>query len=427
MAAISGDLSVMTLPDLLQWAGLNRKSGVLELEHNMRRRRITFREGRIVSCSADDPQLLLGQQLLSRGMIDQETLREALTRQESTGQFLGVILKELGAVGEGDVERLLESKAREAVLGLFEWTDAVFRFFDGGPPDPYAADVDLAADELLLEGVRRRDELERIRKTLSGSVVLQQTGESVPEKVLSSPMATRILEAVDGKRTLAEILLYSHASEFLAIQLLFRLLQRGVLEKAGIGLEDPERPTLLDVGERGVFGAIGAHEDGEEPDELDEPIDEMDAPAAAMDGRAPAETSGTAPGQIDRAAFHTARGEHSDALRILNACYAEDPGNAYLRYLVEKAEDAFVEQAELGGLLASSIPIVGALDAEAEAALNPTEHFLLGMIDGKTDVQSILWVAPLREKVVLITLEQMRVKGMISLREIVVVEAPPKK
>jgi len=425
MAAISGDLSVMTLPDLLQWAGLNRKSGILELERSKYRRRITFRQGRIVSCSADDPQFLLGQQLLSRGMIDQETLREALTRQEKSAQFLGVILAELGAVDVRDVEWLLESKARESVLGLFEWTDAVFRFFEGGPPDPYAADVDLAVDEILLEGVRRRDELERMRQTLSGSIVLKQTSVSIPEKVRSSPMATKILEAVDGKRTLAEILLYSHASEFLAIQLLFRLLQRGVVEKVGIGLEDPERPTLLDVGQRGAKTTFGVQDAGDEPDGLDEPIDEMDAPVVSSARAVSTGPTGVAAGRIDRAAFHTARGEHAEALRILNGCYADDPGNAYLRYLVEKAEDSFVEQAELGGLLASSVPVAGILDSETEAALNPTEHFLLGMIDGKTNVQSILWVAPLREKVILMTLEQMRVKGWISLLETVVVEAPP--
>ena len=78
--AISGDLKTMPLVELLQWAGGNGKTGVLELERNQVSKRIAFREGRVVGCSSDDPAKLLGRFLISRGKIGDRTLRLAMRR-----------------------------------------------------------------------------------------------------------------------------------------------------------------------------------------------------------------------------------------------------------------------------------------------------------------------------------------------------------
>ena len=52
----------------------------------------------------------------------------------------------------------------------------------------------------------------------------------------------------------------------------------------------------------------------------------------------------------------------------------------------------------------------------------PEESFLLSLVDGSTDIQSILWLAPMREVDVLIFLRRMAKKNMIELAEPI---APP--
>ena len=101
--AIYGDLSTMGLADLLQWAAMNEKTGVLEIERHKISRRIEFRKGWIGACSSDDPPSMLGQFLLSRGKITEEALREALARQEVTHENLGVILVHMGKLGASDL------------------------------------------------------------------------------------------------------------------------------------------------------------------------------------------------------------------------------------------------------------------------------------------------------------------------------------
>ena len=99
---VFGSLSTMALPDLLQWAALTQKTGVLEIERNRICRGIEFRKGYIGACSSDDPANRIGQVLLSRGKITEKSLKEALARQESEGANLCVILIEMGAMTQQD-------------------------------------------------------------------------------------------------------------------------------------------------------------------------------------------------------------------------------------------------------------------------------------------------------------------------------------
>jgi len=102
---VYGDLNTMSLSDLLQWASMNRKTGVLELERNKICRRIEFRNGWIGACSSDDPPARIGQFLLSRGKISEQQLQDALSRQEVMGQNLGMILLEMGAITQQELKR----------------------------------------------------------------------------------------------------------------------------------------------------------------------------------------------------------------------------------------------------------------------------------------------------------------------------------
>ena len=150
--ALQGNLSTMSLSDLLRWAGANRETGVLELERNKVRKRIAFREGRIVACSSDDPSSLIGQFLLARGRITKEQLSEALGNQEQSGKTLGEILLEAGAITHEELATEVAAKAEENIYGLFDWIDAFFRYDEKAAPDPNIIEVDFSVDEIVDKG-----------------------------------------------------------------------------------------------------------------------------------------------------------------------------------------------------------------------------------------------------------------------------------
>jgi len=388
--AISGDLSTMSLPDLLQWAGMNRKTGTLELTRNNYSRRIVFEVGRIVACSSDYPPFLLGQFLIARGKITRNQLREALERQEETGRFLGECLGEMDLVGPEEIQSLLAAKARESIYGVFEWDDATFRFDEKVSTGHHTTEVDLGVEEVLLEGVHRRDELQRVRDVFrSSGVVLERTGKQIPRGVRNHPLAGRLVDLVDGERSLAEVLLHTHASEYRVIHFLFTLYDLEVLRIKAERLQRSHVPTLLDI----------------------PPEDER---TAGEPSHAPA-AGGSLKSGIEMARQLIAKQEHESALQILNACYGANPGESYLRELIEETETAYLELERQRGLNPTKIPVVQ--EAQPGQAIQPTEQFLLGLIDGETDIKSLLWLAPMREVNVIVTLRHLIDGGRIELRD----------
>ena len=409
--AVHGHLHSMSLPDLLHWVSANAKSGVLELERNKICRRIVVEDGRIRACSSNDPPSRIGQFLLSRGLITQEELRDALERHEVTGKNLGTTLSEMGVIDDEQILTQIAAKAEENIYGLFDWVDAVFRFDETAAEDAHCIQVDLDVEEVLVEGHKRHEQLCRIREVFPGpGVVLARTETPIPAEVSASPMAARILESINGERTLAEVLLCAHASEYLVIKFLFMLHQRGIVDAAGMR-EVPDGDSILSC------------------ELVDDPLPELAVDSATRDAAPPAPEGDSTvdpdrlsrypelAADIDLASQLMRDEEFGPALQVLNSCYRAHPGDGYLRHLVLRCETSYLDRVRREDIPPTTIPTKRiAEDDLAGVNLQPADLFLLGMIDGESDVKSILWVAPMREVDIFLALQRLRDQGLIELR-----------
>lgn len=381
---VAGDLASMSLPDLLQWLGQARKTGTLTLERVRARKRIFFRDGRVVGCTTDNaPADLLGQFLLARGRISEEVLRRALDRQRESGRLLGEVLVEMGAASYEEMTRLLRQKAEEAIFDLFDWQEGSFVFSDSEPPPDRLFPVDLRVEDVLLRGAERCDEMRRIRSALPDpGIVLRHTDTLPPPQILRNRTAWRIYLSIDGRRTVAEILLHAHGSEFLVTKFLFELLRNGLVE-----IVEARRPA------------------SSEP-----------SSAASQD---PAPALGPAPAGLDSLRKLLEAGRLEEALDGLEAAHRSNPANEAIRSLLAEAEVAFVEKAYKHYLPPSRIPVpVRPPESLTGESLSPQEFFLLSRMDGSWDVRSILQIAPIREVEALRALKRLRERGLIELREV---------
>lgn len=415
---VFGDLSTMSLCDLLQWAGVNHKTGVLELERNKISRRIEFRKGRIGACSSDDPPSLLGQFLLARGKIDRDQLREALARQQDSHENLGLILHGMGCLSKRELAQLVKAKAEETIQGLFDWEDAIFRFHEGATLDPNQIEVSLSVDDVLLSGIQHHDELGKIREVFKSSgLVLARTEKPAPKKLVERSMARRIFESVDGRKTIAEILLHAHASEFLVIKLLFTLHRGGLVEIVEERPSAEDAATLLDppvkaAANRGETWEAFRAERGTQRD-----IQAGQAPEVPEAPEATADSGEELDAEIEVANRLIRRGEFEAALELLNASYRAHPTDDRLRRLIAKTESSYVEAVQALGLSYDRVPVPASGANEDAGNLGPQECYLLSLMDGKSDLRSILWVAPMREVDVLRSLRLMLDRGVVELRE----------
>lgn len=415
--AIQGSLATMALTELLQWLGNACKTGTLSIERNKVVKRILVRDGRVIACASQEPSDMLGHFLVSRGKISEEMLRKSLALQETKKAHLGRILVDSGALTEEDLLLLLEDKAQETIFGLFDWDDAEFRFTDGETADPYIFAVNMRVEDILLRGAQRWDEIQRFRTVFNNpGIVLRHTSRQPPADVFRNRMAKRIFESINGERTVAEILLHAHSSEYIVTKFLYELHRAGVAEVAGV------REIEAAPASESVLLPLD-----EDPIPTDSPPKPVPAPiAAASPSRgAPA----TPPAVVEEGDLEFARrllnrGEFDSALEILDRAYKAQPGDEALRRLLAEAEASFVEKAYRHYLPPTKIvTLATSVEALTAEKLSPTEFFLLSRIDGTWNVKSIIQITPIREVDVLRTLKRMREKGLIDLKDPVATSA----
>ena len=441
--AVNGDLYSMPVPELLQWLGGNRRTGTLEIERDKVCKKIVFENGRIVSCSSNDPSELLGHYLVARGQVTEDLLRIALDQQAATKKQLGMTLVEMGVLTSEELTRNLHAKAEETMFSLFEWEHGVFRYEDQTITGKDQFPTDILVEDVLMRGVQRMDEIRRIREVIvSDRLIPKRTAKLPPPEVFRNKIARRIYEALNGERTIADILLHAHGSMYIVSKFLFELHRTGlielegdaqavpVLEMVAAGPETVESPLFPEFDDSTGPPRDRATDPNplpeSEPDAFITP--EPDRPVAAPhpppvpDAAQPQPGPSLSPEELDTA-LQLARkfmsdGEFDAALEILDQIYRKNPNNESLRRLTREAEVAFLEKARKHYMPDDKIPVLTRPLADLEAEdLSPVEFFLLSRIDGTWDVRSIIQVAPIRDVEALRTLKKMREKGVIELRD----------
>ncbi len=386
--SIQGNLNTMKLADLLRWAADNAETGVLEIERNKVCKRIAFREGKITGCSSDDPPSRTGQFLLARGKITREDLAKALEIQKETQTNLGAILQDMGVIEAEEIAYELSAKAEENLLSLFDWNDAVFRFKQNEPEDPWMLDVHMSLDEIIERGTERNEQLAAIRRMfVSSGVVLERGDVQFPSEIMNNGLARGILGTIDGERTIGEVLYHTHASEFLVLRFLVSAVGSGFVTIVGIREPDEDSSTLLD--------AMPAAKPAE-PAPVAEQAGTI-APEPAPEAEPAPLPSGTFEERLELAQHLLGQGDLEATLGVLDECYDERPGDEFLGHVIQKAEAAFLENCRGGDFKSTFVPNpIESLDVTA-TPLSPAELFLVGMMGEGHNIQTMLWVAPMRE------------------------------
>ena len=421
---VQGNLATMPMTEILQWLGNAGKTGTLSIERNKVIKRILVREGRVIACASQEPADMLGHFLVSRGRISEATLRRALAAQEFQREHLGRILISMGDLSQDDLRQVLEEKAQETIFGLFEWDDAEFRYADGEISDPNIMPVNMRVDDILLHGAQRWDEMQRFRSVFNNpGIILRRTLTKPAEELLRDRMGKTIYESINAQRSIAEIHLHAHGSEYVVTKFLYEMLCDHLIEIVGVKAAWTPSSLLDDdpVDPEDLFLELLDPEPAEAPPAPPPVSAPAEPPAAA----APAARVPAPPlvdqGDLDVARRLLNRGDFDSALEILDRAYKAQPGDEALRRILAEAEASFIEKAYKHYLPPSKVvALAKEMESLKSERLSPTEFFLLSRIDGTWDVKSIIQITPLREVDVLRTLKRMREKGLIDLKDPVV-------
>jgi hypothetical protein len=364
-------LDTMALTDILKWIDTARKTGILRVTHGKANVMFHFTEGQLTGATSSDPPLLLGQFLLSRGKITEDTLEEALELQEKNHKMLGNILLEAGALPEEELELACVAKAEETILGMLEWTEAMVEFDPGAKPGPRMVTMNHSVEDLLVQSAQRQEEIQRMREVFADrGMVLCRTDHAPPVEADGSWLAERIYQAVDGKRTLEEIVLHTRTSDYLAMKALFELYRGGALRVKHVQETAPQ--------------------------------------------------SGSPEAACNLVRRMIERGDHELALDVLASAMHTHPQDGALTQLLAETEAAFLEKTYENDLKKSAFPVCVTPRDELlnVSGIAATEMFLYDFIaEGKRDVKSIVRLSPVHEVDVVRALVRMKSGHHIELRE----------
>ncbi len=219
----------MQLSELLQWLSMGQKTGTLAIRGGAGEKRIYFQNGRIISSSSTIEREYLGHFLVSYGYITEEELTKAMEVQEESKILLGKILVMIGAIAEEDLVELIRLKACETIYDIFLWPEGAFQFLDGEIPQRPMVPIAIDVTGIVMEGLRRFDEWQRIRGRIRSQRDVPTIVAPVDVESLAEPHRL-ILRAIDGVRSLAEIATATHNPEFPVARLVFDLLESGHVE-----------------------------------------------------------------------------------------------------------------------------------------------------------------------------------------------------
>lgn len=346
---ISGNLKTMALAELLQWIAEGDKTGTLHLDNGSVEKQLYFRRGRVIGTSSSNPKEYLGHVLVSHGYMTELELVNALEMQEESQVLLGEILTSIGLISNEDLDRVLYLKSEECIYDLFGWPDGEFQFVDGELPENSFQPIDLNVTRVVLQGTKRLDEWERIGRYIpSPNAVAVAVGDLTSE----DPVDAAVLCAVDDDRTVTEIALHTHSSEFHVCSILVEQIVAGNIKMV--------RPRELDP-----------------------------------DSGGPVATGGSA-GLLEQGRRRVAELDYIGGLRCLRAARSLEPDSPQVAEALRETAESIRRALADRGIEMSSVPRISAdIEDVNSLDLSPDEGFLLSRMNGSLSIEVILKISPM--------------------------------
>ena len=256
---LAGDLGRFPPPDLFGMLTMAQKSGMLRLSFHTGEISVYFERGEIVFATSNIEEDRLGNFLYGRGVIDKTQLREA-ERNMRAGTRFGKILVELGYLTPKVLWENVHHQVEEIVYSVFGLKLGSFFFLEGDsllPED--LTGVSLSSQNLLMEGIRRSDEMAMIEEVIPQDDAVPVKRKSTPGTDLSE-FESKVLELVDGRRTVSQIIRGSKRGDFEAKRALFDLVRGNFIEvriPGESGKQDPKKRMREAIDEYNkIFGQL---------------------------------------------------------------------------------------------------------------------------------------------------------------------------
>lgn len=239
-AALTGDLGVISIADVLLLLQDRQLSGLLRTNNGKAHLEITVRRGRVDFAGARGvpEEFLLGHFLIRARQVDQDDLDQVIAeRQVSPGcGLLGADLCRRGLLSAAGLRKAMTRQTMALVYEGLRWESGRFSFHPGEPASPAAeeAALGLAADGLIMQGLRRIEGWRIIGKEIGDfDVAFVRNDDKIDafgrDRLLREEAL--ILDLVTGRNTVRDLVSLSRFGSYEVTQILFRLLRSKLIRR----------------------------------------------------------------------------------------------------------------------------------------------------------------------------------------------------
>lgn len=233
---LQGNIEKFTLPEILQLLASGRKSGTLGIQKDDSIVMVYFKEGQIIYGYGPRQTFHLGQLLKEKGRINDQQLEQAIAIQAKTENLkrLGEILISRNFIDRADLEDVVKKQVEELLYSLLSWTTGSFKFYENQFPTEEEITVNISVENVILEGLRRLDEMNMVQETLpdlNDVYIISAAQGGRTRDVSLEAKEWNVMALVDGHRTLEEICQRNSIDRVETLKKLAQLKLAGIIVK----------------------------------------------------------------------------------------------------------------------------------------------------------------------------------------------------
>ena len=241
--ALQGNLGAVPLAEVLSLLGAQRQWGVLTVTRGDGKAGVdvAFKQGRIELALAHGlgEEFLLGRYLVEASSMSRQELDlflESRAPSTKSGKPIGQQLIKMSYVNEGELKEALTRQTQERLFELLRWPSGRFQFVATRALPTLVVDaaLGLEVEGVLMEGFRRVDEWHLIEREVDDFDAVYLRDEEAVKNVSRARLTREelaVLELVNGKSSVKEIVRSSRMASFDVSKMLFRLVSIKVIRR----------------------------------------------------------------------------------------------------------------------------------------------------------------------------------------------------
>ena len=225
------------LLDLCSMVAQSRYTGELGVTSTDATRTIFVKDGNVIGAHSTAHRERLGEMLCQYGEMTEQQVEHAV-RAVGVDQRFGDAAVRLGFVTRETLFRYLRRQAEQIVFEAMAVSKGTFTFREELDEGQLMFPLSMPLQELLLEGVRRMDEMEFFRTRIPS--VHHKVVRVEGREVSADHETFDVFLAVNGQRSIEDIAISTGLETFEATRLVFQLIQSGAVSLRAPRASGPE-------------------------------------------------------------------------------------------------------------------------------------------------------------------------------------------